>query len=96
MDEQLERLIRLNLVGCIRDIITDFLTQVLQHTFNQLEIYEGLHLGCLVESSITVPTIFSGRLTMALQLCFQGAIRATDFGKLSTECIHNLFFTTEP
>ncbi|PMD41330.1 hypothetical protein L207DRAFT_486961 [Hyaloscypha variabilis F] len=80
----------------IRDVITDFLTKVFQHTKNYLKRREGYFKGCPVEFVITVPTVWTQEASRILQFSVEAAIKATEFGCLKNGSIDNLFLIPEP
>ena len=80
----------------IRDVITDFIIKMLQHTQNQLAIYHGYTPRCLVEITFPVPTVWSPEGSRIMQFCVEAAIRATSFGTLTNGSVHNLFIGSEP
>jgi hypothetical protein len=80
----------------IRDVITDFLIKVFQHTKEQLIIYEDYSDHSTVEFVISVPTIWSSEASRVLQFCVEAAIDATGLGRLKDDCVENLFIIPEP
>jgi hypothetical protein len=80
----------------IRDVITDFLTKVFQHTKNYLKRREGYFKGCPVEFVITVPTVWTQEASRILQFSVEAAIKATEFGCLKNGSVDNLFLIAEP
>ncbi|KAE9373611.1 hypothetical protein N431DRAFT_231547 [Stipitochalara longipes BDJ] len=80
----------------IRDVITDFLIKVFQHTKNYLGRREGYFKGCPVEFVITVPTVWTQEASRILQFSVEAAIKATEFGCLKNGSVDNLFLIPEP
>lgn len=80
----------------VRDIITDFLVKVFEHTKEQLQIYENFSDDCPVEFVLAVPTIWSSQASRILQLSVEAAIRASSFGKLVNNSLMNVFIVPEP
>lgn len=80
----------------IRDIITDFLIKVFEHTKKQLQIHEDFTDNCPVEFVLAVPTIWSTQASRILQLSVEAAIRASSFGTLVNNSLVNLFIVPEP
>jgi hypothetical protein len=80
----------------IRDVITDFLIKVFEHTKKYLAREEGYTRGCRVEFVITVPTIWSQEASRILQFCVEAAIKTTEFGELKNGSVDNLFLIPEP
>jgi len=80
----------------VRDVITDFLTKVFQHTRNYLARREGYFKGCPVEFVITVPTVWTQEASRILQFSVEAAIKATEFGCLQNGSVDNLFLIPEP
>ncbi|CZR68305.1 uncharacterized protein PAC_18204 [Phialocephala subalpina] len=80
----------------VRDIITDFLIKVFEHTKQQLQIYEDFTDDCPVEFVLAVPTIWSSQASRILQLSVEAAIRASSFGTLVNNSLVNLFIVPEP
>lgn len=75
----------------VRDVITDFLIKVFQHTKQQLIIHEDYSDCCPVEWVITVPTIWSSEASRVLQFAVEAAIDATGLGRLKDGSVDNLF-----
>jgi hypothetical protein len=80
----------------IRDVITDFLIKVFEHTKNYLAREEGYTKECPVEFVVTVPTIWSQEASRILQFCMEAAIKTTEFGRLKNGSVDNLFLIPEP
>jgi hypothetical protein len=80
----------------VRDVITDFLIKIFEHTKNYLAREEGYTKDCPVEFVITVPTIWSQEASRILQFCVEAAIQATEFGSLKNGSVDNLFLVAEP
>ncbi|TVY34596.1 hypothetical protein LOCC1_G008161 [Lachnellula occidentalis] len=80
----------------IQDVISDFLTQVLAHTGQQLTQFAGLTKQCPVSFVITVPVIWSPHSSRVYQSAMEDAIRHSGFGDLRHGHIDNLYITTEP
>ena len=80
----------------VRDVITDFLIKIFEHTKNYLAREEGYTKDCPVEFVITVPTIWSQEASRILQFCMESAIQATEFGSLKNGSVDNLFLVAEP
>lgn len=80
----------------VRDIITDFLTKVFEHTKAYLSRHEDYTPDCPVEFVITVPTIWTQEASRILQFCVETAIKATEFGCLKNGSVDNLFLIPEP
>ncbi|KUJ10151.1 uncharacterized protein LY89DRAFT_596900 [Mollisia scopiformis] len=80
----------------VRDIITDFLVKVFEHTKKQLEVNEDFDEECSVEFVLAVPTIWSSQASRVLQLSVEAAIRASSFGSLVNNSLVNLFIVPEP
>ena len=79
-----------------QDVIADFLTEVFEHTKNQLSLLHGFSNQCPVQFVLTVPTIWSPQSSRILQAAMQDALRATEFGIESKGAIENLFIISEP
>jgi hypothetical protein len=80
----------------VRDLITDFLVKVYEHTKQQLVIYEDFDDQCTVDFVMAVPTIWSSQSSRILQASVEAAIRASSFGKLVNNSLGNLFIVPEP
>jgi hypothetical protein len=80
----------------IRDVITDFLVKIFEHTKNELAREEGYTENCAVEFVVTVPTIWSQKSSRILQKCVEAAIQVTKFGALANGSVDNLFIIPEP
>jgi hypothetical protein len=80
----------------IRDVITDFLVKVFEHTKNELAREEGYTEHCAVEFVVTVPTVWSQEASRILQKCMEAAIQAAKFGVLANGSLDNLFIIPEP
>jgi hypothetical protein len=80
----------------VRDVITDFLIKIFEHTKSYLAREEGYTKDCPLEFVITVPTIWSQEASRILQFCVEAAIRATEFGSLKNGSVDNLFIIPEP
>jgi hypothetical protein len=80
----------------VRDVITDFLIKIFEHTKSYLAREEGYTKDCPVEFVITVPTIWSQEASRILQFCMESAIQATEFGGLNNGSVDNLFIIPEP
>ncbi|KAH7305654.1 hypothetical protein BKA65DRAFT_443255 [Rhexocercosporidium sp. MPI-PUGE-AT-0058] len=89
----------------VRDIVTDYLTELLRHTKSQLSIYEDYTEGCPVEFTIAAPAIWSSESSRILQFSMEAAILASGFGSLTdgrrsglirAGSIDNLFIGPEP
>jgi hypothetical protein len=80
----------------IRDVITDFLIKVFEHTKSYLARKEGYTKDCPVEFVITVPTIWTQEASRILQFCVETAIKDTEFGCLKNGSVDNLFLIPEP
>jgi len=100
IDRQLIRKYGKKQVPTLRDVqdpISDFLTQVLKHTGQQLTIHEGLTSLCPILFVATVPAIWSPLASRVLQYSMEYAIRNSGFGTtLGSGSIDNLYITTEP
>jgi hypothetical protein len=64
----------------VQDVISDFLTQVLGHTGQQLTQYAGLTTRCPVSFVVTVPVIWSPHSSRVFQYALEDAIRHSGFG----------------
>ncbi|KAG4420745.1 hypothetical protein IFR04_006131 [Cadophora malorum] len=89
----------------VQDIIIDYLTGLLQHTKDQLIIYEGYTDAWAVDFAIAAPAIWSPEASRILQAAMEAAIFATGFGSLTDGKksgqingggIDNLFIGPEP
>lgn len=81
----------------VQDAISDFLTQVLKHTGQQLTLHEGLTSKCPISFVATVPVIWSPLASRVLQYSMEHAIKNSGFGTtLGRGSIDNLYITTEP
>lgn len=80
----------------IQDVISDFLTEVLTHTGQQLAQFAGLTKKCPVSFVITVPVIWSPHSSRVFQCAMEDAIQHSGFGDLRHGKIDNLYITTEP
>jgi hypothetical protein len=80
----------------VRDVITDFLVKVFEHTKTYLTRQEGYTKSCPVEFVVTVPTIWTQEASRILQFCVEAAIQATEFGRLKNGSVNNLFIVPEP
>jgi hypothetical protein len=80
----------------VRDVITDFLIKIFEHTKTYLAREEGYTKDCPVQFVITVPAIWSQQASRILQFCVEAAIQATEFGSLTNGSVDNLFLIAEP
>jgi hypothetical protein len=80
----------------VRDVITDFLIKVFEHTKNYLARKDGYIKGCPVEFVVTVPTIWTQEASRILQFCVEAAIKETELGCLKNGSVDNLFLIPEP
>lgn len=80
-----------------KDVITDFMVKILEHTRKQLETLENYNSNnCSVSFALTVPTIWSARSSRILQFALEDAIKTTGFGNLTQGSVDNLFVVSEP
>ena len=80
----------------VRDVITDFLIKVFEHTKQYLARKDGYIKGCPVEFVVTVPTIWTQEASRILQFCVEAAIKETELGCLKNGSVDNLFLIPEP
>lgn len=75
----------------VQDIIIDYLTGLLQHTKDQLIIYEGYTDAWAVDFAIAAPAIWSPEASRILQAAMEAAIFATGlYVDFTTGCTSSL------
>jgi hypothetical protein len=80
----------------VRDVITDLLVKLLQHTKKWLEDVEGFYEECPVEWVLAVPTTWSAMASEVMKVSMEDAIRITGIGKQEDGVPINLVISTEP
>jgi len=80
----------------IRDVITDFLVPVFQHTRDQLQKFEKFDDTWSVEFVFTVPIMWSPESSRVLQTAMASAIQESSFGSANSQTVDDLFFIYEP
>ena len=84
---------------CIRkdiDVITDFLTRLLQHTKFYLMNYHNFDESMPVEFVICVPVAWEQPACRKMQMAVTQAVQRANFSQLSNSSIQNMFMISEP
>ncbi|KAK5062683.1 hypothetical protein LTR84_004756 [Exophiala bonariae] len=78
------------------DLITDYLTQLFQHTKSQLEQSHALREDSSIELVLCVPTLWSEKACRTMQIAIARALEASTLAKTEQGSVDNLFLVTEP
>lgn len=78
------------------DLITDYLTQLLQHTKKRLIDSEGYTYASKVDFVLCVPAVWTIEGTRQMEVALTAAVKNTGLSTLQHDSIDNLFIVSEP
>jgi hypothetical protein len=96
LKESLTELKTRKLIKRLDDAISDFLTTLLIHTKNQLELNYGFDESCDVEFVMCVPPVWGAASRLRMQVAMSSAVSEAGFRTSPSQNISNLFIVSEP
>lgn len=92
----LDFLRRSGLIGSDKDVIANFLTHLLKHAKDQLEIAGFIKEDDVVGFVLCVPAAWKARSRMGMHCALATAVEAAEIGRVKRRCVQNLMIVSEP
>jgi hypothetical protein len=78
------------------DIYTHYLTHLLKHTKEQLQLSDKLHQDMLVQFVLCVPAKWPMDACQIMQTAFEQAVKEAGLSEQANRSVHNMFMISEP